>query len=314
MTMHRRFLPIVALLLCAILAAPAQANFKVGIADQDVAMFDNPNYQSLNIKRVRYMVPWDWYRNGFQIAEVAEFMNRANADGADVLVHFTAKRGCYVNGRYSSRPSCRAPSVRTYKKSFTRFRTSFPFAQTFGVWNEGNHVSQPVWNKPRLAARYFLAVRALCRSCTFVAADVLDSRNMEAWLRKFLAGANGKASIFGLHNYGDVNHERSSGTRRLLRTVPGQVWLTETGGILKFLPGFKRSESRQARRTKFMFALADTYDQRRRGMRSRITRLYNYQWTGVKRSARFDAGLVNRDGSARKAYRQFKKSAARFDR
>jgi hypothetical protein len=314
MTMHRSFLPIVALLMCAIFAAPAQANFKVGIADQDVAMFDNSNYQALNIKRIRYLVPFDWYRHGYQVAEVTSFMNRANADGADVLVHFTAKRGCYTNGHYSTRRSCRAPSVRTYRKSFKRFRGAFPFAHTFGVWNEGNHVSQPVARKPRLAAKYFLTARKSCRSCTFVAADVLDSTNMEAWLRKFKRGAKGKARIYGLHNYGDVNHKRSSGTRRLLRTVPGQVWLTETGGILKFLPAFKRSETRQARRTKYMFSLVDKYDRRRRGMRSRITRLYNYQWTGVPRSSRFDAGLVNPDGSARKAYRQFKKSAKKFAR
>jgi hypothetical protein len=314
MTMHRRFLPFVALLLCAIFAAPAQANFRVGIADQDVAMFDNSNYQKLDIKRIRYLVPFDWYKRSYQVGELTSFMNRAQADGAEVLVHFTARRGCYTNGRYSRKKVCRAPSVRTYKKSFKRFRAAFPEADTFGVWNEGNHVSQPTARKPRLAAKYFLAARSACRSCTFVAADVLDSRNMESWLRRFRAKAGGKATIYGLHNYGDVNRKRSSGTRRLLRTVPGQVWLTETGGILKFLPAFKRSETRQAKRTKYMFRLVAKYDSRRSGMRSRITRLYNYQWTGVKRSARFDAGLVNRDGSARKAYRQFKKSAARFAR
>ena len=96
----------------------------------------------------------------------------------------------------------------------------------------------------------------------------------------------------------------------MLRNVPGEVWLTETGGILKFLPSFPRSETRQANRTKYMFKLADTYDRRRSGMRARITRLYNYQWTGVGEGARFDAGLVNPNGSPRKAYRQFKKSAA----
>ena len=63
-----------------------------------------------------------------------------------------------------------------------------------------------------------------------------------------------------------------------------------------------------------MFKLADRYDSRRSGMRSKITRLYNYQWTGVVRSARFDAGLVDPDGSPRKAYKQFKRSAARYDR
>jgi hypothetical protein len=314
MTMHRRFLTVVALLVCATFAAPAQANFKVGIADQEVAMFDNPNFQSLDIKRIRYLVPWDWYRQDFQVAAVTDFMNRANADGSEVLVHFTAKRGCFTNGHYSSSSRCRAPSVSKFKSSFKRFRKAFPFALTYGVWNEANHVSQPLWNKPRLAAKYFLAARSLCPSCTLVAADVLDTKNMESWVGRFNRAAHGKARIYGLHNYGDVNYRRSSGTRRLLRIAPGQVWLTETGGILKFLPRFKRSESRQADRTRFMFALADKYDRRRSGMRGRITRLYNYQWTGVRRSARFDAGLVNRDGSPRKAYRQFKKSAARFDR
>jgi hypothetical protein len=314
MTMHRRFLPFVALLLCAIFAAPAQANFRVGIADQDVAMFDNSNYQKLDIKRIRYLVPFDWYKRSYQVGELTSFMNRAQADGAEVLVHFTARRGCYTNGRYSRKKVCRAPSVRTYTKSFKRFRAAFPEADTFGVWNEGNHVSQPTARKPRLAAKYFLAARSACRSCTFVAADVLDSRNMESWLRRFRAKAGGKATIYGLHNYGDVNRKRSSGTRRLLRTVPGQVWLTETGGILKFLPAFKRSETRQAKRTKYMFRLVAKYDSRRSGMRSRITRLYNYQWTGVKRSARFDAGLVNPNGSARKAYRQFKRSAKHYAR
>jgi hypothetical protein len=314
MTMHRRLIPIVALVLCATYAASAQANFKVGIADQDARMFDNRNYQSLDIKRIRYIVPFDWYKYRYQVNEITHFLNRANADGAEVLVHFTAKRGCYKNGRYSRKKSCRAPSVRAYRSQFKRFRKRFPANKVFGVWNEGNHVSQPIARKPRLAAKYFLAARSACRSCTFVAADVLDSKNMGAWLARFRRAAKGKASIYGLHNYSDVNRRRSSGTRRLLRIVGGQVWLTETGGILKFLPSFKRSERRQANRTKFMFQLADRYDRRRSGMRSRITRLYNYQWTGVRRSARFDAGLVNPNGSARKAYRQFKKSARSYDR
>ena len=312
--MHRRLISIVALVLCATFAASAQANFKVGIADQDARMFDNRNYQALDIKRIRYLVPFDWYKYRYQIDEVTGFLNRANADGAEVLVHFTAKRGCYTNGRYSRRRSCRAPSVKTYVKGFKRFRKRFPTNTVYGVWNEGNHSSQPVARNPRLAAKYFLAARSACRSCELVAADVLDTRNMESWLAKVRRAAKGKARIFGLHNYGDVNRRRTSGTRRLLRIVPGQVWLTETGGILKFLPAFKRSQARQANRTKFMFRLADTYDRRRSGMRSRITRLYNYQWTGVPRSSRFDAGLVNPNGSARKAYRQFKRHAARYAR
>ena len=68
--MYRRLIPVVALIVCATFAAPAQANFKVGIGDQDAAMFDNANFQSLKIKRIRYLVPFDWYKNAGQNAEV----------------------------------------------------------------------------------------------------------------------------------------------------------------------------------------------------------------------------------------------------
>ena len=308
MTLRRTLLA--ALLAGAALASPAQANFVVGMGDQDAAMFDDTHFQDLDIQRVRYLVPYDWFKNKGIDAEVSSFMHRAQADGAEVLVHFTARRGCYENGRYSKRKVCRAPSVRTYKKNFKRFRAEFPGTTVFGVWNEGNHVSQPIYNKPKLAAQYFLAARSACRTCTFVAADVLDSKNMESWLSKFDRYDKGKARIFGLHNYSDVNRKRSSGTKRLLRRVGGEVWLTETGGILKFLPQFPRSESRQAKRTKFMFSLANKYDSKRAGMRAKVTRLYNDQDTGSPKSARFDAGLVNPNGSARKAYAAFKKAAA----
>jgi hypothetical protein len=314
MTMHRRLLPLAAVLLAAVFAAPAQANFTVGIADQNAAMFDNKNFQALKVKRIRYLVAFDWYKQSWQRNEVDAFMKRARTAGADVLVHFTSKRGCYNNGRYSKRKSCRAPSVAKYKSAFKRFQRTYPWVKTYGAWNEGNHISQPTFNKPKLAAKYFLAARSLCRSCRIVAADVLDQSNMTSWLRKFMRYDKGKARIWGLHNYGDVNRKRSSFTRELLRIAPGEVWLTETGGILKFGRQFPRSESRQARATKYMFKLVDQYDRRRSGLKGRVTRLYNYQWTGAKRSARFDAGLVNANGTQRKAYRQFKKSAAKFAR
>jgi hypothetical protein len=314
MTMHKRLLPVLALVLCAIVAAPAQANFKVGIADQHGTMFDNTNFQSLKIKRIRYLVPWDWYKHAAQKGEVDYFLGRAEQDGSEVLVHFTARRGCYNNGKYSKRKVCKAPSVAKYKYAFKRLRKEHPFVKTLGIWNEGNHSSQPVARNPKRAAQYFLAARKLCRPCKLVAADVLDTKNMSSWIATFKRYAKGKARIWGLHNYGDVNRKRSTGTRAMLRIAPGEVWLTETGGILQMSGQFKRSESRQAKATKYMFKLVAKYDSRKAGMKGRVTRLYNYQFTGAPRSARFDAGLVNEDGSPRKAYNQFKKSARKFAR
>jgi hypothetical protein len=76
--------------------------------------------------------------------------------------------------------------------------------------------------------------------------------------------------------------------------VRGNIWLTETGGVVKFADTFPYNEQRAARATKYMFKLA-------RSSR-RIKRLYIYSWLGEQRGARFDAGLVNPDGSARPAY------------
>ena len=59
-----------------------------------------------------------------------------------------------------------------------------------------------------------------------------------------------------------------------------------------------------------MFQLANRYDSRQRGLRSKITRLYVYRWFGEARGARFDAGLVNPDGSPRKAYSVFARKTA----
>ena len=87
--------------------------------------------------------------------------------------------------------------------------------------------------------------------------------------------------------------------------------MTETGGIVKLLPQLKRSTKRAASRTKTMFKLANAYDTRRRGYRSKITRLFVYTWYGETSTARFDAGLVNPDGSPRPAFNVFKKNAVK---
>lgn len=304
----RRILPIGAALACLALAAPAaQANFTVAIGDQNPGMFAQPRFQALKIEKVRYLVPWDFSKDAGQAAEVAAYMNAARAAKQDVLVSFTARRGCYVSGKYSRSSACRAPSASAYKSAFLRFDRQYSWVKTYSAWNEVNHVSQPTAKSPKLAARYYNVLRRYTGSRKFklVAADVLDSSNVSSYVRSFLRSAKGSPRLWGLHNYADVNRKRSRGTRAVLRTVPGEVWMTETGGILQFAPDFPRSESRAASRASYTFSLAGTYSKRRHGYRSRITRLYYYQYMGADRSARFDAGLVNPDGSPRKAYNTF---------
>ena len=179
--------------------------------------------------------------------------------------------------------------------------------RTIGVWNEANHRTQPTFRYPEQAARYFNVVRKRCRGCRIVAADVIDDKNMVRWLARFSSVARG-ARIWGLHNYRDSNPRRGQrygGTKLLLRTVRGKVWLTETGGIVRFiLPDgrtlFPYSERRANVAMGRVLRLAKQY-------RSRIARLYVYHWQQDTFGNHFDAGLLDNAGKPRPSYHTLKR-------
>jgi hypothetical protein len=312
--MRRRLVAVTVVTVLAVAATSADGKYRVGIGDQNPAMFSTPAWQALGLNQVRYLVPWDWHLTGQQ-AEVDAYMDAARAHGQDVLVTFTAHRGCYDLRRYSRAPECRAPSASAYRTAVRAFDDAYPWVRTYSAWNEVNHVSQPTVNRPRLAVRYYRVLRSESRRRRFrvMAADVLDTSNMRRYLRQFLRLAPGRPRLWGLHNYQDVNRRTSLDTRAMLHIVPGAVWMTETGGMVKFGngPQFAYSEVRAANRTRWMFRLANRYDTKRGRMRSRITRLYAYRWFGEPPGAHFDAGLVDPDGSPRRAYAVFRRFAAR---
>jgi hypothetical protein len=287
----------------AVLPSVADARYRVGVSEQSLAMFASPAWQRLGLHQVRYLVDWDWQATG-QRAKVTALMDAARANGQRVLVTFNSHGGCYDGHRYARSRACAAPSARAYRRSVRRFDDRFPWVRTYSAWNEVNHVSQPTFGRPRLAVRYYRVLRGLSRHRHFqvMAADVLDTSNMHRYLRAFLRRAPGRPRLWGLHNYQDVNRRTYADTRRMLATVRGRVWLTETGGIVKFGDSgqFPYSEARAANRTRWLFRLANRYDTRRRGLRSRITRLYIFRWLGG--GDRFDAGLVDPDGTPRRAY------------
>jgi hypothetical protein len=315
--MHMRIRVItLSLLAFLVVAAPASAKYRVGIGEQKASVFTDPTWQSLKLKRIRYLVPWDYAKRAGEKAEIDFFMTRAREHRQDVLVTFTARRGCYsAKGRYSRSRACRAPSVGKYTKAFKAFDKKFPWVKTYSAWNEINHKSQPTFKKPKRAAQYYNALHRLARKGRFrvMAADLLDNGgvSISRYLREMRPHLKGSPTLWGLHNYGDVNYRRSGATRTLLRLVRGEVWMTETGGIVKLLPQLKRSTKRAASRTKTMFKLANAFDTKRRGYRSKITRLFVYTWYGEAPTARFDAGLVNADGSPRPAFKVFKKNAVK---
>jgi hypothetical protein len=290
---------------CGLAASPerSHAAVSVGIGEQDASFFSDPLFTKLKVKRGRYFPSWNVALKKREAAWLDIWVSEAQRTGVEPLISFTAALG----SRCPKRP-CKLPSVKQYKKAFKAFRKRWPQVKVVSPWNEANHRSQPTFKNPKRAAQFYNVVRSSCRGCKIVAADVIDERNMESWLKTFKRYAK-KPKIWGLHNYRDTNLRKgqvTGGTRRLVKAVKGQIWLTETGGIVKFvLPSggtlFKPSESRANKAIKRMFKLAKKY-------RSRIKRLYIYNWRQPTRSNRFDAGLVRRNGKARPGYKTVRKT------
>jgi hypothetical protein len=290
---------VVALAACGLAAGSgrAEAAVLVGVADQSPAMFSQPLFTQLQVKRSRIFPPWNVALQRGHARDLDAWLNTARAARIEPLISFSQS----VGSRCPRKP-CKLPTVREFTRAFRAFRKRWPSVRVVSPWNEANHRSQPTFKNPKRAAQYYNVVRKLCRGCKIVAADVIDEANMERWLSVFRRTAI-RPRLWGLHNYKDTNPRRGQqfgGTRRLVRAVRGQIWLTETGGLARFvLPSggtlFPFSLSRQDRAVRRMFSLAKRY-------RSRIKRLYIYNWFGQTRSNRFDAGLVNPNGSARPAY------------
>lgn len=293
-----------ALLAWSMILAPAQAAPVVGIADQNAAMFSNRFFQELDVRVSRIIVSYDAVMLGTPEVNVVDaWMRAARATGVKPLVALNASRGCFDGEGVVKRAACRLPSVKRYRRAFRAFRARYPDVADITPWNEANHRSQPTDTRPEMAAAYYRVVRADCQGCTVVAADILDEDGMVKWVAGFRAALRRAGTptpqLWGLHNYQDVNNGTTSGTRRMLRIVPGTVWLTETGGIVKLGKHRPFSPTRAARATRFMFALAKSSP--------RLKRLYIYNWTGSTREGRFDAGLTDFRGNPRPAFYVVKK-------
>jgi hypothetical protein len=284
-TCLRRLL-LLTLAACLLLPAGAHA-FTVGMSDQKTGMWQDPRFQQLGIRHVRLLMAYDSVLRG-DFSRYDHWMTTAHVRGADVLLTINQ----------SARHPTRLPTVSQYRRVVRILHKRYPWVKAMSAWNEANHKAQPTYRKPRRAAKYYNVMREECGGCTIVAADVLDSSNMLPWLAAFKRYAR-HPRIWGLHSYGDTNHFKplsATATRQLLRAVKGDVWLTETGGIVRFsnrYRGGKSGEARAARAVKRTFAVARSS--------SRIKRLYLYHWDADRRFYTWDSAFVAANGRARPA-------------
>ncbi len=278
--------------------AHASSSYLTGIGDEQTTMFSNPLYQQLHTKIARYIAPYDAAVRGDMLGKAREWISDAEAQHEQVLIAFY----------HSEHTPTKMPSVATYQKDVAAFVKEFPNVRQYQSWDESNRGNIPhVLSSPSAAgaAKYYQALVRVCKGCTAIGLDVLDAANITPTLRyisefkrqvRRLHTAMPK--IWGLHNYSDVNRLESWRTRELIKAFGGQVWLTETGGIVQFGPNFKNKHgsglTRAAKVLKYMFSLAAAHSQ--------IKRLYIYDWSGGVASTRFDAGLTNAKDQPRAGY------------
>jgi hypothetical protein len=278
--------------------AHAAASYITGIGDEQPEMFGNPMWQRLHTKIVRYIAPYDAAVRVPSLNRAKLWIHEAEAHHQQVLVAFY----------HSEYTPTRMPSVAVYQRDVAKFVKLFPHVRQYQSWDEANRGNVPhYFSSPSAtaAARYYQALIRVCRGCTVIGLDVLDAENISPTLRYITEFKKeiGKLrtvmpKIWGLHNYSDINRLQSWRTRDLVRALGGQVWLTETGGIVQFGGAFPNKHgsglTRAAKVLGYMFRVAAS--------QPRIKRLYVYDWTGGVTSTRFDAGLMNAHDQPRAGY------------
>ena len=283
---------VLALVAAALLSATANARAVVGVGESSYRMFYDQRFQQLGVTTVRIVLPYDYQSRRFDKARYEPYLMAARAQHKDVFVHFG----------HSNRPRelRTLPSVRAYRRAVAAFAKAHPWVTSYGVWNEASHNSQPTYRNPRRAARYATVLhRAVPAAKHIVVLDVLDGRRLAGYTRAFRRyyRLRSRKDVWGLHNYDDANVSHTPRyTRAYLRLVPGKVWITETGGII-------RSKHRRygvkaaARATKTAVRIAT--------VSRRVKRVYFYQWIRNPRNY-WDSAFIGANGAPRPAYRIFK--------
>ncbi|MBJ7328775.1 MAG: hypothetical protein JHC95_02690 [Solirubrobacteraceae bacterium] len=279
-------------------ASPAKAvtgSHTVGVSDNKPSTFYDPRLKQIGIRTARVILPWNAISRDPKT--VADWLNHAKVAGIQPLVAFDRTRG----NNCPARP-CYLPTVKQYKREFTKFHKKYKWVKYVSPWNESNHPGQPTAKNPSRVADYHHAILEVCRKCKVVAGDPLDTQGVGGWMKSYEKRLrikhHRKVSIWGLHNYISANYFSTAGTREALRATKADVWLTETGGIVQMLTydetRLNYDEARAARALAFALDLMSKYP-------CRVKRIYVYNWQAAPKD-RFDTGVINPDGRARPAF------------
>jgi hypothetical protein len=272
-------------------AAGARA-LVVGIGEQHPPMFGDPRFKALSIRYARLSIGWNALESRSESKAIATWLRDAHADGVHPLISFEHS---WIAGLHR-----RLPTVTAFARQFRRLHARYPWVTDFAVWNEANYCGQPTCRSPGLVAAYYKQMRVACPSCNVLASELLDVSGMVTWVDEVRHALGYEPGIWGLHNYIGANRLSAASTKALLGATHGQIWFTETGGVVArhnhSAHDFPESAAHAAKVTRFVF-------QRLVPLSPRIARVYLYQWNaGAGRREPWDSGLIGAHGTPRPAF------------
>lgn len=220
-----RLLILTGLLVAAVMPSVAHGKAQIGISDNKPNMFSDNDFKALGTKNVRLNVGWDLLSAKGSTAahertRVAAWMAAAKTGKYNILLSFDASKGT----------TKKRPTGKKLAASLKAIRKKYPGQiKRVSPWNEANWTVK----NAKKAAEYYKAVKKACKGCKIVS-DVVDKPNLISWTKKYKkALGKTKVKIWGLHNYVDVNNFTDKRTKAFLKlTKKGDVWLTETGGVV----------------------------------------------------------------------------------
>jgi Glycosyl hydrolase catalytic core len=282
-------LVVLGLVLIGPAVSPADAAVRFGYGEGRADMFSDPRWQDLGMRDVRRLVEFDVRSYPEKIAALDAWMAGAEATNSRVLL---AIDHSWTPGRLKAKPT-----VGQYSSLIRWLYNRYPEWNRLTPWNEVNHNSQPTYKNPKLAWQFYIAAKAACQGCVITSPSILAGKTISrTWLGKFRRYEKGRIRLWAVHNYGDNNRGDGQGLRWFQTQVRGRIWITEAAGWVQFLGGrYPYDERRAATAITRTFRMART--------NPRIDLVFFYQWRGTDdRTARWDSGVLNADGSPRLGY------------
>jgi hypothetical protein len=263
----------------------------VAIGEQHPFVFADPRFWRTKITHARLNVGWDSMDNALQNREVRTWLRAAHARGIVPLITFDQ----------SHRPRRHQilPSVPAFAHEFRIFHKRYPWVKEFAAWNEANLCGEPTCHHVDRVVGYWRAIVHACPGCRVLAAEVLDVPGMTDWVRQFIRIAHTQPAYWGVHNYLGANRLDDASTRALMRVTRGQVWFTETAGLVHrrnhSTHKFPENVQHAALVTRYLLTHLVFVS-------PRITRIYLYEWNAGSSRDVWDSGLIGYNQRARPAY------------